>query len=90
MQSADQHRRDGRITMCAPPEEQAPRCGIGWGSLGVTSIMVALIALYFLLYCLFLFRALHQLRANSNVEFKLANTIVRVQVHNTLSLTSFV
>ena len=69
-----------QIALCEPPEEQASECGIGYVSLGITSIMLALIATYFLLYCFFLFRALRQLRANSNVEFKLANSIVRVQV----------
>ena len=56
------------------------QCGIGARSLIVTSAMLLLILVYFVLYCFFLLRAMRQLRANSNVEFKLANTIVRIQV----------
>ena len=55
-------------------------CNIGQGSLITSSIMVAFSLVYFILYCEFLRRSLQQLRRHSNVEFKFANTIVRIQV----------
>ena len=66
-------------------EEKEYRCGLPATTLAVTSAMLLLIVAYFVLYCFFLFRAMGQLRANPNVEFKLANTIVRIQVRVHLS-----
>ena len=58
----------------------ALQCGLPATALAVTSCMLLVIVSYFVLYCVFLLQAMRQLRANPNVEFKLANTIVRIQV----------
>lgn len=64
------------------------RCSLGNGIVITSSVMVAFAVLYFLLYCYFLRRALRQLSDYSNVEFKLANTIVRIQVMVLITLLS--
>ena len=55
-------------------------CGLPATALAVTSSMLLLIIGYFVLYCFFLLQAMRQLRASPTLDFKLANTVVRIQV----------
>lgn len=55
-------------------------CAISKTSIGLVTIMVFFTLLYFFMYCFYIFRALRQLQSKSNVEYKIANIIVRLQV----------
>ena len=61
-------------------------CSLPPSSLVVTSAMLSVIIAYFVLYCWLLFRAIRQLRANPKADFKMANTVVRIQVRYTTQL----
>ena len=60
-------------------------CAISRTSIGLVSIMVFFVLLYFFMYCFYIVRALRQLQRKSNVEYRIANIIVRLQVGSLMS-----